>query len=381
MVRRSRSLSLVVLGSLLLFGCKGGDGEDPDGGTRSDAATQDGATTQDAAVMQDGAADEDGSTQEDASLPSGEITIVGRQIRIGDAPFHIKGVCWNPVIKGETHPAGIDFDGFVVQDATLMQAAGINVVRTYEPILDTAVLDALYARGIYVLESVYPWGGSPASIVTDRVRAVRDHPAVLMWLIGNEWNYNGLYVGMSHADALARLNQVAALIRAEDTAHPIATVYGEVPTTATVNAMPLIDVWGLNVYRGIGFGDLFSTWASRSTKPMFLAEYGADAYDAVDMEVDTASQAMATTALTQAILDNSSATNAADVCIGGTIFEWSDEWWKDSGGQPNVHDIGGIAPGGGPYPDNTFNEEWWGIVDIDRNVRPAYTALQSLYAD
>ena len=97
--------------------------------------------------------------------------------------------------------------------------------------------------------------------------------------------------------------------------------------------------------------------------------------------ISRASQAEATTALTQAILDHSSAASATDVCVGGAIFEWADEWWKDADGANDEHDVGGSAPGGGPHPDATFNEEWWGVVDIDRNPRPAYTALQVLYTD
>jgi hypothetical protein len=158
------------------------------------------------------------------------------------------------------------------------------------------------------------------------------------------------------------------------------TVYGEVPSTETTEAMPLVDIWGINAYRGISFGDLFDVWASRSEKPMFLAEYGADAYDATEDEYDPESQAMAVGALTQEIADAASTFSDAGVAIGGTLFEWSDEWWKDQGGSPITHDVGGIAPGGGPYPDQTFNEEWWGIVDVDRVTRPAYDALGGVFA-
>jgi len=151
------------------------------------------------------------------------------------------------------------------------------------------------------------------------VRAVVDHPAVLMWALGNEWNYNGLYTNLSHADSLARINEAAALVEAADTAHPVITVYGEVPTAATLGAMPAIDVWGINAYRGIGFGDLFTTGQGRSEKPMCLSEYGADAYNANLPGYDPMSQAEATAALTEELLDQSSALTATGVTLGGSL--------------------------------------------------------------
>jgi hypothetical protein len=307
------------------------------------------------------------------------VKIQGKQLLVDGRSLRIRGVCWNPVPKGKTHPAGLDFAGLAPKDIPLMKAANVNVVRTYEPLTDSGVLDQLLAAGIYVLDSVYPYGGDAASVVTARVNAVKNHRAILMWLIGNEWNYNGLYVGMSAADSQTRLNEVASLIRAADTSHPIASVYGEVPAKTVVDAMPNVDAWGINAYRGIGFGDLFAKWSAVSTKPMFLAEFGADAYNATQGAYDPDSQAKATDALTREIAAQCTDTNPSGVALGGTIFEWADEWWKDSAGDVNVHDVGGTAPGGGPYPDATFNEEWWGIVDIDRVTRPAYDALKTVY--
>jgi len=292
---------------------------------------------------------------------------------VDGVPIHLKGVCWNPVGKGGTHPSGLNFAGYVAQDSGLMRNAGINAVRTYEPLTDRAVLDMLWQHRIYVINTVYSFGGLPASSVIAAVQAVKDHPAILMWAVGNEWNYNGLYVGMDLGAATARVREAVHLIKQHDNAHPVATVYGEVPDAATYAALSNVDVWGINSYRGLGFGDLFDVWKSRSGKPMFLAEFGADAYDARHHRQDQTAQADATTALAREINAQSSIHDGG-VCFGGFIFELADEWWKDSSGSPNVQEIGGVAPGAGPHPDNVFNEEWWGIVDIDRNPRKAYWA-------
>jgi len=263
----------------------------------------------------------------------------------------------------------------VEQDADLMAQAGINAVRTYSHIGDRSVLDALWARGIWVVDSVYNTG-DPSSVAS-RVNEIKDHPAVLMWTIGNEWNYNGLYSQMSHGAAMARVAEVARIVKANDVAHPVASIYGSVPSESVISALDDIDIWGLNVYKSIGFGDTFDKFARRSGKPMFLGEYGADAFDARYGREDQALQAEATRVLSEAIATHSSIRTGGD-CFGGFVFEFADEWWKDQAGSKSRQDVGGIAPGGGPYPDLTFNEEWWGLVDIDRRPREAFHAYAAV---
>merc|ERR1711953_77161 len=289
-------------------------------------------------------------------------------------PMGIKGICWGPTPKGQANNP--DFSGNVEKDAKLMQEAGINVVRTYGTLADRSVLDALWAKGIWVVPTVYAWGGSDPSVVIDAVNAVKDHPAILMWSIGNEWNYNGIYVHLSKWESVHKLNQAAQLIKENDNEHPVASIYGEVPGVDVIHAMPNVDVWGINSYRGISHGGLFNDYVLRTNKPMFMGEYGADAFNARVNAEDQGAQAYATKELTREIVERSSATGG-DV-LGGFLFEFNDEWWKDGAGSNWAQDVGGIAPGGGPYPDKTFNEEWWGIVDIDRNPRAAYWEYRAI---
>lgn len=298
----------------------------------------------------------------------------------GIFPAALLGVCWNPVGAGGLHPGDLDYAGFAGVDIPRFVELGVNVVRTYEPLLDREVLDQLWAAGIQVINSIYPYGGADPGVVSERVRAVADHPAILFWSLGNEWNYNGLYVDLDHAESLARINEAARLVKAEDPTHPVATIYGELPSLETIGNMVDIDVWGINAYRGLGFGDLFDRWRELSDKPMFVAEYGADAYNANLPGYDPGSQALATAALAREILEQTTRPGGARV-LGGTIFEWADEWWKDAAGSSSAQDVGGIAPGGGPYPDQTFNEEWWGLVDIERAPRPAFESLRAVFAE
>jgi hypothetical protein len=270
----------------------------------------------------------------------------------------------------------------IEQDFQLIKAMGANTIRTYEPILDDRVLALVQKYQLRMIVPVFHYFATEMSEVIARVQKLKDHPATLFWEIGNEWNYNQFYSAgtstpLSMEAARELIKRVAATVRSLDSRLPLATVHGELPSRELIADLSVIDIWGLNVYSGLSFGNRFQTWSTLTSKPMYLAEFGADA---INRDVlDETSQAEAVVTLASEIEAQASARSPNKVALGGAVFEWNDEWWKDGKGSPAQQDIGGIAPGGGPYPDMIFNEEWWGLVTIDRQPRPAYGGLKKLW--
>ena len=148
------------------------------------------------------------------------------------------------------------------------------------------------------------------------------------------------------------------------------SIYGGLPSSSVLSSLADVDVWGANVYTGASFGGLFADWAGRSSKPLFLGEYGSDAWDSRTNQVNEAMQADIVGSLTAEIHANASV-NGSGVCLGGMVFEFNDEWWKNSEGGWGEHDTSASWTNGA-YPDPEIQEEWWGIVDIQRNTRQAY---------
>ena len=318
-----------------------------------------------------------------------KVSVADGVLLVDGAAFDIKGICWNPIPVGEKHPDGLAFRKdspaysleYIERDLTLIAEAGFNTLRTYQPILDRDVLDLAHAYGLKVIVPVLIHHATTNDEAKQLVSSLMNHPAILFWEIGNEWNYNNFYnYEGSYGQSVARISEVIAIIRSIDTNLPISTNYGEIPSRDLVDGLD-VDIWSLNIYRSDDFGDVFEVWEGLSDKPMYIGEYGADA---IDNRNDAAlyapyDQEFAVVKLTKQIIAEYASQDRGSV-LGGAVFEFSDEWWKDGSGSPTAHDISGIAPGGGPYPDEEFNEEWWGIVDIDRKPRPAYHALKALYS-
>jgi hypothetical protein len=307
------------------------------------------------------------------------VTTLKAKVMVGNTPIHMKGVAWSPVPKGQAPGSGgSDFAGYVEQDALLMANAGINVVRTYGPILDKSVLDKLWSHGIYVLMTVYYGYADTPDTAVANVCAVKSHPAILGWVVGNEWNYANLNKDISFDQAVNEVKAVVSAIKLNDTTRPVSTIYGGLPPAGVLQKLSNVDVWGSNHYPGLSFGNFFKDWKALSDKPMYFGEYGADAYDGTVGAVDEDTQADIVSGLTQEIHDNASV-NGSGVCAGGMVFEFNDEWWKKNGGGWSEHDTDASWQNGA-YPDPNMNEEWWGLVDIDRNPRKAYEAYKELVA-
>ena len=306
-----------------------------------------------------------------------EVKISGRQIMVDGSPYLIKGICYHPV------PKGSDKRNFsnLTQDLALMAEAGINTIRVYAPIDDKEVLDEIHSAGIKLIVGFgYNQDGDfdiLSGSFVDYINKYKDHEAVLMWELGNEYNYHPEWFDGDLKNWYAALDKAAQIIHKNDPAHPVTTAHGELPDSLALSLSPSIDVWGMNVYRWDEPGEIYSQWNAISTKPMYLSEAGGDSYMTITKQgyekgFNEKAQAGANAKILESVFNNT------EVCSGVTLFSFTDGWWK--AGNNEVQDIGGWAPNssGVPY-DGSPNEEFWGIVDIDRNKKETYEIVKSTY--
>ena len=419
-----------------------------------------------------------------AQVPKGasDVYVQGTQLMVskrqwdgtlGPAqPYLMKGVTWSPATRAPAQgpnplqpalsvPYGFFFDwpgqnpqGHVVlefwlraqfaahdlSDLPLLASMGANTVRVYtdlsnDPATALQILDHCYEQGLMVILTV---AGSKtdlqAGLHIQRVTQYKDHPAILMWSLGNEWNFNSYYGYASIQQAIDVTQMAAQQIKALDSHHPVSSVLGdrftlppvcdpgdpccgpvEANTTvpAIVSAVSAVDIWGLNVYRGSSFGQLFAQWSAITPRPFYLSEFGTDSFgsqsyqlvscglaDAVSGGDDQPSQAALLSSLWQELAQHLSSVNLVEQAVGGLVHTFNDELWKV--GSYHVG-LGGLVPYDGPdgipgtadddtsydeynadgfvlgaHPDGVANEEYFGLVDADRAPKQAFTTLQGI---
>ena len=124
-----------------------------------------------------------------------EVKIENNTMVVNGESFYMKGICYHPVKIGKTKRSFDNLD----DDIILMKEAGINTIRVYEPIDDINVLDKLANAGIKVVISFGYNQKGKFDIVSgtfiNYVRKYKNHEAILMWELGNEYNYNPQWFG------------------------------------------------------------------------------------------------------------------------------------------------------------------------------------------
>lgn len=340
----------------------------------------------------------------------------GYYLTVDNKPFLIKGVIYNPtpICKGYDYEFLSDTSKPWLVDGKLMQEAGINCVRIYSTGQDLGkvkefIHDMYEKFGIYTIVS--DWLGLwsyPGVNYADKefqkntkermlkiVETLKDEKGLLMWVLGNEnsYTFSGkiCYWTSPEIDKIKDLreqiqkkaeiyytfvNELALDIKKVDKNHPVALGNGEQSFLDIASKVSgNIDVLAIIAYRGKKFGNIFNQIKGYFDKPIFLSEFGADSFDAYTQKESQDTQAEYIISQWQDVYEHTvSDQNKEGNCIGGSLFEWNDEWWKHNEGYTPDWCIHNIEAGwsNGSYffdikaKDNglNMNEEWFGIVSL-----------------
>lgn len=338
---------------------------------------------------------------------------------VNGSPYIIKGVCYNPIPIGVNH----EYDWWSdkskpwLLDGKLMKEMGVNTIRFYQvhedPQKVKQVISDLYKLyGIRTImgnwlgfwEYPCPFYGDAKfqdkvkKQVIEMVNLYKDEPGILGWILGNENNYSCLghvnpwssaqidqepdpqkQKAMRAKIYYSFVNDLASQIHKVDSMHPVGLGNGELVGLEFANKFcPDVDFLACIIYRGKTFGNLFKSIKMTFDKPVLLAEFGADCYDAYLKKEDQNMQAFFLQSQWNQIYENLANNKVgAGNCIGGTVFEWTDEWWKHNPDSPEAwkaHDVESSWSNGSYYFDiradgnKNMNEEWFGIVALSEQI-------------
>ncbi|MEA2699576.1 MAG: hypothetical protein QOI66_3847 [Myxococcales bacterium] len=142
----------------------------------------------------------------------------------------------------------------------LAQQYGVNSTRTFGSDGAMGILDGAKSHCMTVLLGIelskdpndYANAGYTAgkrAEVTSLLSTIKNHPALLMWALGNETN-----LGADTQPAWAFIGQLAQLIHQQDPNHPVITVFAGANVTSINNMVQWsqgIDAIGINSYAAV----------------------------------------------------------------------------------------------------------------------------------
>ncbi|QJE73774.1 hypothetical protein HHL28_12320 [Aerophototrophica crusticola] len=360
------------------------------------------------------------------------------------APTVLKGLCYSPCPINAANSSAPnlgdwfwdsytangwtinDWAGVWQNDLPKIRALGVNAIRVYSMLSrqlnpdgtypappyghefqHTAFLDACWNGGqdpLYVLVGIpLPqamfWKSvhdqTPASQITfwesvlaETVAQVAGHPAVMGFIIQNEWDSGVVTYGSDTTAVTFWWDQVEAMAQAAKAAlgtnqklvgmavHDDPNICGQAATYMA--GCTSMDFWGVNSYQQVNFDPVFGAipnigpgyagLTGAALKPVILTEWGVPATghkvadDPSTIYADSATEAKAATNITNVIPEASP--SAQPLCLGLFYFEYCDEWWNQAG-SPNIYTWygGPAAPG---FPNGFWDQDGFGLYAVGR---------------
>lgn len=342
-----------------------------------------------------------------AAVPS-TVTFNGSKLYVDNQPFNIRGVNYNPTYIGSDQ---YDF-GAPANDIPKIKAMGANTVGTYfmgkaeyqqysdltqGDQLYQAVMPAAEQAGLKVIVGYYSnetidWTSATriakvTSQYQELVNKAKLSPATLMYMLGNEV-IEKLPSDTQRAAYAKWVGDMANWTHTNDPKHPV--FYADRGDSYGLNWLktyaPNLDVNAVNNYSFTSPDSLraitqnyASAWPG---KPVLVHEWGSDSLNATTAQEDTTQQANRISALASAV--DSITADTSTALIGGVNFEFTDEWRFVGATATQDKDVGFVCTS---CFDGHANEDFWGLTkatgnggSAQRNTKPSYSALQSLWA-
>jgi len=360
----------------------------------------------------------------------------GFKLQVNGKSLIVNGMNWDyfPIGTNYTYSLWQQSDDFIKAaldtEMSMLKNMGVNAIRVYTGIQPKWVTYIYENYGIYTMIN-HSFGRYGLTLngnwvanteydnplvkelllkeVTDVVREFKNTPGLLLYLLGNENNYGLFWKGAETEDipfdkrestagakAMYKLfNDAVLSMKTIDKSHPIAICNGDLLFLEIIaDECRDIDILGVNMYRGVSFGDAFQKTKDVLNKPILFTEFGSDAYNTIKSEEDQQSQAYYLQHNWKEIYQNAAGNGKAGNSIGGFTFMFSDGWWKYKQTENlDIHDSHASWANGGYLNDyaegeNNMNEEWYGICakgETDANghyqlyPRAAYYVLQQAH--
>ena len=202
------------------------------------------------------------------------LTEKGYAFYFNDEPFYIRGA------------------GLGNADIKHLALTGANALRTWNADNGKAILDEAHKYGLKVMMGIrvglerhgFDYHneylvGQQLSQIRQVVLKLKDHPALLLWGIGNELNHES-----TNAMVWKAVNDISKLIHTVDTNHVTTTSlegFDEKYVELITREAPDLDVLSFQLYAGIeDLPHLIKT--SKYSGPLLITEWGTTGYWEVD---------------------------------------------------------------------------------------------------